>query len=85
MHSTGDYISNGSEFSSSKWHTTTEFYVDMIQHDLTGENWTSILQALRCLEESTIQDERVQTGAPLVLRERVPLLPDDPPTPPALD
>ena len=56
MHSSGDYISGGSYFSSSKWHATTEFYTDKIQNDLTGDNWTMIFKALHHFEDSNVQD-----------------------------
>lgn len=85
MHLTGDYMSNGSEFSSSKWHETTEFYMDKIEYDLSGDNWTAIFRALQDLQESRARDERVQVGGPLVPRQRDALLPSDPPTPPPLD
>jgi hypothetical protein len=85
MHSTGDYVSGGSEFSSSKWLTTTEFYIDKIQNDLTSNNWTAIFEALHRLQESDIWDEQIQTGAPLVPAQHAALLPDDPPTPPPMD
>ena len=84
MHVTGDYDSNGTDFSSSKWHHTTGFYIDKIQNDLTSENWTAIFQALRHLEEVNAQHVRVQTGALLTPKQREPLLPADPPTPPPL-
>ena len=85
MHQTGDYISNGSDFSSSKWLPTTDLYLEMIENDLTGNNWTAIFQALHHLQESDAQDDRVQVGAPLTPKQRVSLLPADPPTPPPLD
>ena len=85
MHSTSDYVSNESEFSSSKWKTTTEFYIDKIHNNLKGDNWTAIFQALHRLKESTAQGDWVQTGAPLVLKECEALLPADPPSPPPLE
>lgn len=85
MHSTGDYVSNGSEFSSTKWLTTTELYLDKIQQDLTSENWTAIFQALHQLKESNMREDRVKTGAPLVPKPREALLPEDLPTPPPLE
>jgi hypothetical protein len=85
MHSTGDYVPNGSDFSSSRWHSTTEYYIDKIKHDLTSDNWTAIFQALHRLEESDLQQDRIQAGAPLVPKQREALLPDDPPTPPPSD
>ena len=85
MHTTGDYIPNGNDFSSSKWHSTTEFYIDKIKHDLTSDHWTAIFQALHHLEESDMQQDQIQAGAPLILIRREALLPDDPPTLPPLD
>jgi len=84
MHVTGDYVSNGSDFSSSRWLRTTEFYIDKI-HDLNSDNWSAIFKALHDLEESLEQDDRVQIGAPAIARQHEALLPADPPTPPPLD
>jgi len=81
MHLTGDYVAGGSEFSSSKWLPKMEMYVDKIQNDLTSDNWTTIFQALHRLEESRARDEQVEIGAPLVPKQREPLLPADPPSP----
>ena len=83
MHLTGDYISNAADFSSSKWLSATELYIDMIKNDLTSEDWTGIFQALCCLEESDEQDSRIQTGAPVVPTQREALLPADPPSSPS--
>jgi len=84
MHVTGDYISNGSEFSSSKWLTATDLYLDKIQNDLTSDNWTAIFQGLHRLQDSRAQDNQIQVGAPLVPKPREALLPADPPTPPPM-
>jgi hypothetical protein len=85
MHLGGDYTSNGSEFSSSKWFSTTEMYLDKIKNDLTSDNWTSIFQALHRLHEARARDEQIEAGAPLAPKEREALLPADPPSPPPLD
>jgi len=85
MHLTGDYTSNSSDFSSSKWLPTTDFYLDKIQNDLSGNNWTAIFQVLHHLQESHERDEQIQVGAPLVPKQCEALLPADPPTPPPLD
>lgn len=85
MHNTGDYLSGGSDFSSSKWINTTNFYLDKITVDLTSTDWTSIFQALHRLQESNARDEQIERGAPLVPRQREALLPADPPTLPAFD
>ena len=82
MHLTGDYVANGSGFSSSKWLSSTELYVDQIENDLTSDIWTAIFQALHRLKESDARDEQIQIGAPLVPRQREPLLRADSSTPP---
>jgi hypothetical protein len=51
MHLSGDYVSNSSEFSSSKWLQTTDLYINKIKNDLTSENWTAIFQALHHLRK----------------------------------
>ena len=51
MHLTGDYVPNGSDFSSSKWLATTDLYLDKI-NDLTDDNWTAIFQGLCQLQEA---------------------------------
>ena len=85
MHLTGDYISNGSDFSSSKWLTITDHYLDMIQHNLSSDNWTAIFQALHRLQEDREKAKQVQIGAPQTPKPRNALLPPDPLTPPPLD
>lgn len=85
MHLTGDYVSNGTDFSSSKWLSTTELYIDKIQNDLNSDNWTTIFQALHRLQESRARDDQIQVGAPPIAKQREALLPADPPTPPPLD
>lgn len=85
MHQTGDYVTDGGDFSASKWLSTTNLYLDKIKNDLTSENWTGIFQALTRLQETRAQDERADIGAPLVPREREAFLPADPPTPPPIN
>jgi hypothetical protein len=81
MHLTGDYISNGTDFSSSKWLPTTDMYVDKIKNDLGSDNWTAIFQALHRLQESRARDEQIEIGAPSTPKQREALLPADPSTP----
>lgn len=85
MHLTGDYVSNGGEFSSSKWLSTTNMYIDKIQNDLNSDNWTAIFQALQRLQESRARAEQIEAGAPLTPEQRSAFLPADPPTPPSFD
>jgi len=85
MHLTGDYTSNGSDFSSSKWFSTTEMYLDKIQNDLSSDNWTAIYEALDHLQESREKEEQIQVGGPSTPKRREALLLADPPTPPHSD
>ena len=85
MHQTGDYVASGKEFSASNWLPTTNMYIDKIQKDLSSDNWTAIFQALRRVQESGAQNERIQAGAPPAATQREALLPADPPTPPPQD
>ena len=54
MHDSGDYVAHSNNFSSSKWLSTTDSYVEKIQKDLTGDNWTQIFQGLHCLRDSCV-------------------------------
>lgn len=56
-------------------------YVDKIKKDLTDDNWRAIFDALDRLQETRAQEAQVEAG--VVLEEREPLLPADPPTPPS--
>ena len=85
MHLTGDYVSGGSNFSLLKWLTATDHYLDMIQNDLSSDNWTAIFQVLCHLQDAREKAEKVQVGAPQTPWPCIALLPPDPPTPPALD
>ena len=55
-------------------------YIDKINNDLTDDNWKAIFDALDRLQETRAHEARVEAG--VVLEEREPLLPADPPTPP---
>jgi hypothetical protein len=57
-------------------------YVDKIKNDLTDDNWRGIFAALRQLQESRAHEAEIEAG--IVLEEREPLLPVDPPTPPSV-
>ena len=48
MHITGDCLLGGSDFSSSKWLTITDFYLNKIVIDLASDDWTSIFQVSGC-------------------------------------
>jgi hypothetical protein len=80
LHRSGDYLSNTNEFSATNWLRATNMYVDKIKHDLTNDNWKAIFKALHQLQESRAHEAQVEAG--VVLEEREPLLPADPPSSP---
>ena len=55
-------------------------YINQIKNDLTDDNWRAIFDALHRLQESRAHEVQVEAG--VVLEDREPLLPADPPTPP---
>ena len=81
MHSSGDYISSGKEFSATNCvKATTQNLVKILK--LTDDEWHAIYQALVRLEEVLAHEARVKAGA--MHEDDKDLLPDDPPTlPPA--
>jgi len=80
MHSSGNYLSSGKEFSATNCiKATTQNLVKILK--LTDDEWASIYQALLRLEETLALEARVRVGA--MPDEDEDLLPDDPPTPPA--
>ena len=80
LHRSGDYISSANEFSTTNWLRATNMYIDKIKNDLTDDNWMAIFDTLHRLQESRAHEAQVEAG--MVLEEREPLLPADPPTPP---
>jgi hypothetical protein len=81
MHRTGDYVSAvKNEFSALNWLRATNMYLDKIKNDLTDDNWKAIFRALHQLQETRACEAQVEAG--VVLEDREPLLPADPPTPP---
>ena len=82
LHHTGDYMSCSNEFSATNWVKMTNMYINKINNDLTDDNWKAIFNALDRLQETCAHEARVKAG--VVLEEREPLLPADPPTPPPI-
>lgn len=80
MHRTGDYVS-GTEFSATNCLRTTTMYVQKIKKDLDDDNWAAIFDALAAFKESRSQEANAEAG--LTVEEHEPLLPADPPSPPA--
>jgi len=80
LHRSGDYITGTNDFSATNWLRATNMYIDKITNDLTDDNWKAIFNALHWLQESRAHETKVEAG--IVLEEREPLLPADPPTPP---
>jgi hypothetical protein len=59
--------------------------MDYIANDLNEGHWDSIFRALSFFSARAEKEEAVRNGAPEEARERVPLPPSDPPSPPRDD
>ena len=85
MHQTGDFILLSNEFSTTNWDPSTQAFLDIIENDLTDDDWAGVFESLHKLSESRVQSARLTIGAPTKEPVREALLPADPPTPPPLD
>ena len=85
MHRTGEFVQLPNEFSTTNWGLSTRTFLDIIEHDLTDDDWTGIFKSLYQLNKSQSRATRLDTGAPAEEPVREALLPVDPPTPPPLD
>lgn len=85
MHSTGDYVEATQGFNAEFWNERTALFMEYITKDLTERHWNGIFAALAAVSKRVAAEVAVETGAPPVPRERVPLPPSDPPSPPAED
>ena len=80
LHSTGDYVLAGNEFSATNWLLSTNSFVLKLNL-LSSDNWTNIFTALRRLCDADAHAAKIEVGA-AEPEECEPLLPDDPPSPP---
>lgn len=85
MHRTGDFVSLPNGFSATNWDRSTQLFLEIIEKDLTNNDWDEIFKSLDKLSKSRVKAARVRVGAPAEEPVREALLPADPPTPPALD
>jgi hypothetical protein len=85
MHRTGDFVHLSNEFSAANWDLSTWAFLDIIENDITDDDWMQIFKSLCKLSESRARAARLSVGAPAVQPVREALLPADPPTPPPLD
>jgi len=85
MNRTGDFVQLPNEFSTTNWDPSTRAFLDIIENDLTDNDWVEIYKALDTLRKSQSRAARISLGAPAEEPAREALLPVDPPTPPPLD
>lgn len=85
MHQSGDYVHLSNEFSATNWDSSTRTFLNIIEDDLTDDDWAGIFKSLHRLSKSQAQAARLNVGAPAEEPVREALLPVDPPTPPPLD
>ena len=85
MHRTGDFVHLPNEFSAANWARSTQAFCNIIEDDLTDNDWKEIFGSLHQLSKSQVRAARVRFSLPAEETVREALLPVDPPTPPALD
>ena len=85
MYSTGDYIEATQSFNAEFWGPRTAHFMEFITNDLAERQWDGIFRGLNTVLVKTAVEEAVENGALQIQRERVPLPPSDPPSPPAQD
>ena len=85
MHCTGDFVHLPNEFSATKWAQSTQSFLDIIENDLTDNDWKEIFGSLHKLSKSQVRAARVRFSLPAEETTREVLLPVDPPTPPTID
>ena len=82
MHRTGDFIALPTDFSATNCNESTVKFMDIIEKDLTDDDWSEIFKALYTLSKSRVKTARIKVGAPAEEPVREPLLPNDPPSSP---
>jgi hypothetical protein len=80
LHRTGERSLAANEFSATNWIEATSRYLNKIK-DLTNNEWTNIFGALYRYQELCAAEAKIRAGA--ILDDDEPLLPADPPSPPA--
>jgi hypothetical protein len=82
MHSTGEYVEATQSFNAELSGPRTERFMEYTAKDLSERQWDGIFRGLAAISKRVAGENAVETGAPQV-KERVPLPPSDPPSPPA--
>ena len=85
MHSTGDYVEATQSFNTEFWGRRTELFTEYIAEDLSERHWDGIFRGLTAVSNRVAQEAAAVAGARPIPKERVPLPPSDPPSPPAED
>ena len=68
------------------WDPSTQAFLDIIENNLTDDDWVGIFKSLSKLSESQAQAACLNVGIPAEVKPtRKALLPADPPTPPPLN
>jgi hypothetical protein len=85
MHSTGEYIEAEQSFNTEFWGHRTALFMEYVTKDLAERHWDGIFMGLAAVSRKVAAEVAAEKGAPPATRERVPLPPSDPPSPPAED
>lgn len=82
MHQTGDFVQLPNDFSMTNWNQSTRAFLNIIENDLTDNDWNEIFESLYKFSKSQARSARAKVGAPTDEPVHEPLLPADPRTPP---
>ena len=85
MHSTSDYVEAAQDFNAEFCGMRMALFMNYITKDLTKRHWDGVFGGLAAVSKRVAAEVAAETGAPPAPRERVPLPPSDPPSPPAED
>jgi hypothetical protein len=84
MHRTGDFVHLPNEFSATNWARSTQLFLNIIENDLTDNDWKEIFGSLYELNKSKVRAARIRLSIPVEEPVREALLPADPPSSPPM-
>ena len=85
MHLTGDYAEATQSFNTEFCGKRTALFMEYVTKDLSERHWDGIFRGLAAVSAKVAIEAAVAKGVSQTSKERVPLPPSDPPTPPAED
>ena len=77
MHGTGDFVQLPNEFSATNWSRSTKAFLDIIENDLTHNDWKEIFRSLHQSSKSQVRAACVGFSLPAEETVHEVLLPVD--------